>query len=79
MKEVETKKTGLYDFHVSHGAKMVEFAGFWMPVQYTSMLEEHKKVRTTVGVFDVSHMGFPHGRNRSARTEGARIRQLHHH
>ena len=54
---METKKTGLYDFHVSHGAKMVEFAGFWMPVQYTSMLEEHKKVRTTVGVFDVSHMG----------------------
>ncbi|GAB4375271.1 MAG: glycine cleavage system aminomethyltransferase GcvT [Calditrichia bacterium] len=54
---MEAKKTGLYDFHLKHGAKMVEFAGFIMPIQYTSMIEEHKKVRTSVGVFDVSHMG----------------------
>ena len=54
---METKKTALYDIHVRLGAKMVDFAGFKMPIQYTSMLEEHKRVRTTVGVFDVSHMG----------------------
>jgi len=54
---VEPKKTALYDVHVRLGAKMVEFAGFLMPIQYTSILEEHKRVRTTVGVFDVSHMG----------------------
>jgi aminomethyltransferase len=54
---LEAKKTGLYQIHVSLGAKMVEFAGFVMPIQYGSMLEEHKKVRESVGVFDVSHMG----------------------
>ncbi len=54
---MEAKKTALYDIHVRLGAKMVDFAGFKMPIQYASMLEEHKRVRTTVGVFDVSHMG----------------------
>lgn len=54
---MEPKKTGLYDVHVKLGAKMVEFAGFLMPIQYTSIIEEHKKVRTSVGMFDVSHMG----------------------
>ncbi len=54
---VEPKRTGLYDIHVKLGAKMVEFAGFLMPIQYTSMIEEHRKVRESVGVFDVSHMG----------------------
>jgi aminomethyltransferase len=54
---VAAKKTGLYDIHVSLGGKMVEFAGYLMPTQYTSMIEEHKKVRESVGVFDVSHMG----------------------
>jgi len=54
---LEAKKTGLYDIHVSLGAKMVEFAGFLMPIQYDSMIEEHKKVRESVGIFDVSHMG----------------------
>lgn len=54
---MEPKKTGLYDKHVTAGAKIVEFAGYLMPIQYTGMLEEHKKVRTSVGVFDVSHMG----------------------
>ncbi len=52
-----TLKTGFYDMHLRHQAKMVEFAGFYMPIQYTSILDEHKKVRTSVGVFDVSHMG----------------------
>ncbi|RMF59115.1 MAG: glycine cleavage system aminomethyltransferase GcvT, partial [Calditrichaeota bacterium] len=54
---MEPKKTALYDIHVKLGAKMVEFAGFLMPIQYSSILEEHRRVRTTVGVFDVSHMG----------------------
>ncbi len=54
---MEPRKTALYDVHVQLGARMVEFAGFLMPIQYTSILEEHKKVRTSVGVFDVSHMG----------------------
>jgi aminomethyltransferase len=51
------KRTPFYDLHVKAGAKIVPFAGFEMPVQYTSIIEEHKKVRSSVGVFDVSHMG----------------------
>jgi aminomethyltransferase len=54
---VSVKKTGFYHKHLENNAKIVEFAGFQMPIQYTSILEEHKRVRTTVGVFDVSHMG----------------------
>jgi len=54
---VEVKKTGLYEVHRQLGAKMVEFAGYYMPIQYSGILEEHKRVRTTAGVFDVSHMG----------------------
>lgn len=51
------KKTALYDKHVSLGAKMVPFAGFEMPVQYSGVTEEHFAVREKVGIFDVSHMG----------------------
>ena len=51
------KRTPLFDAHVALGAKMVEFGGWEMPVQYTSILEEHKAVRQRVGMFDVSHMG----------------------
>ena len=51
------KQTYLHDEHVKLGAKMVDFAGWHMPVQYTSIIEEHKTVRENVGVFDVSHMG----------------------
>jgi aminomethyltransferase len=51
------KKTKFYDIHKELGAKIVEFAGFEMPVQYSSIIEEHKAVRNSVGVFDVSHMG----------------------
>ncbi len=50
-------KTALFDKHVSLGAKMVPFAGFEMPVQYTGVTEEHFAVREKVGIFDVSHMG----------------------
>jgi len=51
------KKTALYDKHVSLGAKMVPFAGFDMPVQYSGVTEEHFAVREKAGLFDVSHMG----------------------
>jgi aminomethyltransferase len=51
------KRTPFYDLHIARGAKMVEFAGFEMPVQYTSIIEEHLSVRHSVGVFDVTHMG----------------------
>jgi aminomethyltransferase len=51
------RRTPLYDRHVAAGAKMVEFAGFEMPVQYTGLIEEHVRVRESVGLFDVSHMG----------------------
>lgn len=54
---VELKRTPLYDWHVSKGARIVPFAGWEMPVQYTGILEEHKATRTTAGLFDVSHMG----------------------
>jgi aminomethyltransferase len=50
-------KTPLYDEHMRLGAKMVPFGGWLMPVQYTSILEEHQAVRNNVGVFDISHMG----------------------
>lgn len=52
-----TKETFLHDKHVKLGAKMVDFAGWHMPVQYTSIIEEHNTVRENVGLFDVSHMG----------------------
>jgi aminomethyltransferase len=51
------KRTPLYDVHVALGARMVEFGGWEMPVQYTSILDEHKAVRERAGMFDVSHMG----------------------
>jgi aminomethyltransferase len=51
------KRTPFYKFHIENGAKMVPFAGYEMPVEYTGVTEEHLKVRQGVGVFDVSHMG----------------------
>jgi aminomethyltransferase len=51
------KHTAFYDLHRSLGAKIVEFGGYEMPVQYTGIIEEHRRVREAVGVFDVSHMG----------------------
>ncbi len=52
-----TKQTFLHDKHIALGARMVDFAGWDMPVQYSSIIEEHKTVRESVGLFDVSHMG----------------------
>ncbi|MBP1679584.1 MAG: gcvT [Bacteroidetes bacterium] len=51
------KQTPFHGAHVRSGAKLVEFAGFEMPIQYAGIVEEHKRVRNSVGVFDVSHMG----------------------
>ncbi len=51
------KLVALNDLHVSLGAKMIEFAGYNMPVLYTNLIKEHLAVRNSVGVFDVSHMG----------------------
>ncbi len=51
------KRTPLHDRHVAAGAKLVPFAGWEMPVQYTGIREEHMAVRERVGIFDVSHMG----------------------
>lgn len=51
------RKTPLHGRHVSLGARMVPFAGFEMPVQYSGLVAEHLAVRSAVGLFDVSHMG----------------------
>jgi aminomethyltransferase len=51
------KRTPLYERHRAAGAKFVDFGGWEMPVQYTGIIDEHKTVRTAVGLFDVSHMG----------------------
>ena len=53
----DLRQTPLHAKHVGHGAKMVPFAGWHMPIQYTGILAEHAAVREGVGVFDVSHMG----------------------
>lgn len=51
------KRTPFYELHKQFGAKLIDFGGFEMPVQYEGIIAEHKAVRTGVGVFDVSHMG----------------------
>jgi len=50
-------RTPLAPWHESHGGRMVDFAGWWMPVQYSSIVDEHLATRQAVGMFDVSHMG----------------------
>src|SRR5688572_26642424 len=51
------KRTPFYDFHVSAGAKLVEFAGWEMPILYRSIVDEHEQTRNSGSIFDVSHMG----------------------
>jgi aminomethyltransferase len=51
------KKTPLYNQHISLNGRMVDFAGWHMPVQYSGVMQEHLAVRDTIGIFDVSHMG----------------------
>ena len=53
----QLKQTALFDVHTALEAKMIPFAGYMMPLQYGSVIEEHNAVRNDVGVFDVSHMG----------------------
>jgi aminomethyltransferase len=50
-------RTPLFDWHQARGARIVDFAGWDMPVQYNSIVEEHQAVRTAAGIFDISHMG----------------------
>src|SRR4051794_37986046 len=50
-------RTPLYDWHIAHGGRMVEFCGWNLPVQYTGIVAEHTAVRTAAGLFDISHMG----------------------
>ncbi len=54
---MEAKKTPLYDEHVKLGGKVVDYAGWYLPVQYEGLVAEHEAVRNAVGLFDVSHMG----------------------
>jgi aminomethyltransferase len=51
------KKTSLYNEHINLNAKLVDFAGYQMPIQYKGIIEEHLAVRESCGIFDVSHMG----------------------
>jgi len=57
METTTLKRTALSHVHEQLGAKMVPFAGYYMPVQYSGLIEEHHAVRNALGVFDVSHMG----------------------
>jgi aminomethyltransferase len=57
LRRLRMKKTPLAELHEKLGARMVDFAGWWMPVQYVGLREEHDNVRKNVGLFDVSHMG----------------------
>jgi len=57
MSDAAPKKTPLYDEHVRLGAKMIPFGDWIMPVQYSSIMDEHQAVRNNIGVFDISHMG----------------------
>ncbi|HSF32745.1 MAG TPA: glycine cleavage system aminomethyltransferase GcvT [Candidatus Tectomicrobia bacterium] len=54
---INLKRTPLYERHREAGAKFVDFGGWEMPVQYSGIIDEHRTVRTSVGLFDVSHMG----------------------
>lgn len=57
MIETNTRQTPLHNAHIAQKARMVDFAGWSMPVLYTSILEESRAVRSSVGIFDISHMG----------------------
>ena len=51
------KKTSLYDVHVDLRAKIVDYHGFLMPLEYSTIISEHRSVRNSAGLFDISHMG----------------------
>ncbi|MHA2398231.1 MAG: glycine cleavage system aminomethyltransferase GcvT, partial [Promethearchaeota archaeon] len=52
-----SKRTPFYTIHKKLGARMVNFAGWEMPIQYEGIIKEHESVRSKAGVFDISHMG----------------------
>src|SRR4051794_33158391 len=54
------KHTPFFDFHVQSGGKMVDFAGWEMPILYRSIVDEHEQTRKSGSIFDVSHMGRLH-------------------
>ena len=63
------KRTPFHDFHVSAGARMVDFAGWEMPIVYRGIIDEHDQTRRSGSIFDVSHMGRLHfSRDRMRRT-----------
>ncbi len=70
---IQAKQTPLADWHRSHGGKMVEFAGYEMPIRYEGVLAEHRRVRHQCGMFDVSHMGELEVRGGAARAEVHRL------
>jgi aminomethyltransferase len=72
------KRTPFFSIHQQAGAKIVPFGGFEMPVQYTSIMDEHKCVRERVGVFDVSHMGefFVTGPNAAAYVQAVTVNDV---
>ena len=57
MRVTDLRRTGLYERHLAAGAKMADFGGWSMPIEYVGVVAEHTAVRSAVGVFDVSHMG----------------------
>ncbi len=72
------KHTPLSDWHENNGGRMVDFAGWSMPVQYQSVIQEHHQTRNSVGVFDVSHMGrfFFYGTNVGQWIDGLMTRRI---
>src|SRR5688500_3849222 len=60
------KHTPFYDFHASQGAKMVDFAGWDMPLMYRGIVDEHEQTRKSGAIFDVSHMGRLHFKGKDA-------------
>jgi aminomethyltransferase len=73
------KRTPFYSQHQQAGAKIVPFGGYEMPVLYTGIMEEHKRVRESVGVFDVSHMGefFVSGENAAAFIQSVTVNDVY--
>ncbi|HEX5824973.1 MAG TPA: hypothetical protein VFY18_11000, partial [Candidatus Limnocylindrales bacterium] len=73
--EASLHQTPLHDRHVALGAKLIEFGGWLMPVQYAGIIEEHRAVRERAGLFDLSHMGelFVEGPDAGAALAGALV------
>lgn len=78
--EAAPKKTPLYNEHVKLGAKIIDFGGWLMPVQYSGIIDEHQAVRNGVGVFDISHMGeiFVYGAGAKAWLNHVLTNQIEH-